>query len=502
MNDIDNLYKLLFENIKEGIVIVNPQGEIVRVNQQLERIFGYGKEELIGQKLDVLIPEKVRPRHKGHHKGFMENPTTRTMGIGLTLQGLRKDKTLVDVEISLSYLEEGDQRFSVGLVSDITKRVETEKEILSLNKDLEKKVEQRTRELKESQILYQLIARNFPEGTINVFDKDLNYIFVEGEELYAMGITSEKLIGTNYLDRLPKKLHAEIKTNLAKVFKGESINFQVNLKKNYYQISSVPLRTIEGEAQQILVVERNVTQQVKLNNQMLEALEKEKAVNELKTRFVSMASHEFRTPLSAILSSADLITKYLEKEDITRMPKHVNRIKSSVHSLIDILSDFLSIDEMESDKVQYNPKPHNIKEVFEKAISDLEIILKKGQFFNLEFALSKETFFIDPRILLNVLNNLVTNAIKYSAEGDPIEIKVYDRRNSLHFYVRDFGIGIPKSEQKNMFERFFRANNAENIQGTGLGLYIVQRYLRIMGGSIYFESEENNGTTFYVEIKN
>ncbi|MEZ4936380.1 MAG: PAS domain S-box protein [Crocinitomicaceae bacterium] len=502
MEEGENLYELLFQNIKEGIVIVNTSGEIVKVNQRLEVIFGYNEGELLGRKLDVLIPKAVRDKHKTHHKGFMEKPMTRTMGIGMTLQGQRKDGSLVDVEISLSSLEENGNRFSVGLVSDISKRVENEKEILLLNKSLEKKVEKRTQELRESQKLHQLIARNFPEGTINVFDRNLNYVFVEGEELYSMGITSEKLIGTNYLDRLPKRLHEEIKSNLKQVFEGNSTSFQVNLKKNHYQLSSVPLASENGIIEQILVVERNITQQVMLNEQMLEALEKEKALNELKTRFVSMASHEFRTPLSAILSSSDIVCKYIERNELSKTTKHLDRIKNSVHALIDILSDFLSIDEMESDKVHYNPKPINIREVFEKAKSDLEVLLKKDQFIRLEFDLTNDQFLLDPRLLLNVLNNLVTNAIKYSEEGDPIEIKVYDRGNSLHFSVRDLGIGIPLGEQRNLFERFFRAQNAEHIQGTGLGLYIVQRYLRIMGGSIYFESEENNGTTFFVEIKN
>ena len=496
-----NIYQLLFQNIKEGIIIVNASGVIVKVNSRLEEMFAYNEGELIGEKLDVLIPMEKREKHKEHHKGFMKKPTSRSMGLGMTLKGLRKDGGLVDIEISLSHFSQGEERFSIGLVSDITLRIETEQKILQLNHDLEKKVEKRTRELRDSQKIYQLIARNFPEGTINVFDQNLDYVFVEGEELYSLGITSEKLIGTNYLDRLPKKLHNEIKTNLSKAFNGESMSFQVSLKRNHYQINSVPLIREDGNINQILVVERNVTQQTNLNNQMLEALEKEKSLNELKTRFVSMASHEFRTPLSAILSSSDLVKKYIEKGILTKTTKHLDRIRNSVHNLIDILSDFLSIDEMESDRVQYNPRPCNIIEFFNNSIADLEVILKKGQFFNVEFELTKETFLFDPRVLLHVLNNLITNAIKYSDEGDLIEIKVYDRANSLNFYVRDFGIGIPEEDQENLSERFFRAQNAENIQGTGLGLYIVQRYLRIMNGSMRFESEENKGTTFFVELK-
>lgn len=496
----ENIYQLLFQNIKEGIIIVDSHGDIVKVNSKLEEMFGYGKDELLGKKLDVLVPMEKRDQHKHHHKGFIDAPTSRSMGIGMSLKGVRKDKSLVNVEISLSYFDQGGERYSIGLVSDITKRIETEAEIHKLNRDLEKKVQQRTKELRESQKIYQLIARNFPEGTINVFDENMNYVFVEGEELYSMGITSEKLIGTNYLDRLPKKVHADIKTNLERVFNGESVSFQVTLKKNHYQINSVPLWS-EDKVEQILVVERNVTLQTNLNNQMLEALEKEKSLNELKTRFVSMASHEFRTPLSAILSSSDLLEKYIEKQDLSKTGKHLDRIKKSVHNLIDILSDFLSIDEMESDKVQYNPKPNNIREFFEKEVNNLEILLKNEQFIKLDFELSKENFLFDPKILLYVVNNLISNAIKYSSEGDPIEIKVYDRQNTLNFYVRDFGIGIPEEDQKNLFERFFRAQNAENIQGTGLGLYIVQRYVRIMHGSMRFESEENNGTTFFVELK-
>lgn len=229
------------------------------------------------------------------------------------------------------------------------------------------------------------------------------------------------------------------------------------------------------------------------------ALGKEKELNELKSRFVSMASHEFRTPLSTILSSASLISKYPETEQQGKREKHVNRIKSAVSNLTGILNDFLSLSKLEEGRVEVRKSRVVFQEICKEVIGEVEGILKTGQQIKLEGA-KDISFETDPRILKNILFNILSNAIKYSKEEKTIRCLVKQVENELILTIVDQGIGIPKADQKFLFQRFFRASNVENIQGTGLGLNIVKRYVNLLGGKLDFESEEGAGTSIFIKI--
>ncbi|NRA49544.1 MAG: HAMP domain-containing histidine kinase, partial [Phaeodactylibacter sp.] len=234
--------------------------------------------------------------------------------------------------------------------------------------------------------------------------------------------------------------------------------------------------------------------------QLTIALEKEKELNELKSRFVSMASHEFRTPLSTILSSADLIEAYTEQEQQKKRLRHTQRIKSSVANLTSILNDFLSLSRLEEGKLSLNPSTFELEEVWTEVADGVQGMLKKGQTLNITGLETAQTLHTDRRILQNVFYNLLSNAIKYSGEGLPIDCRIICESNILKIEIQDYGIGIPESEQQHLFTRFFRAHNVENIQGTGLGLNIVKGYVELLNGNISFDSVPNEGSTFRVEI--
>lgn len=229
------------------------------------------------------------------------------------------------------------------------------------------------------------------------------------------------------------------------------------------------------------------------------SLTKEKELNELKSRFVSMASHEFRTPLSTIMSSASLIGKYTEESQNEKREKHIVRIKSAVNALTGILNDFLSLSKIEEGKVIVQKSQIRLENLCMEIIDEVKGIMKPGQeithhgFGDLQV----ET---DKRILKNVLFNLISNAIKYSPENSEITCSLYVEENNINLAIKDHGMGIPEAEQKYLFERFFRASNVETIQGTGLGLSIVKRYITLLGGTISFESKENIGTKFIISI--
>lgn len=231
------------------------------------------------------------------------------------------------------------------------------------------------------------------------------------------------------------------------------------------------------------------------------ALEKEKELNELKTRFVSMASHEFRTPLATILSSLSLVTKYGEIGEKESQTKHINRIKSSISHLTEILNDMLSLSKLEEGKISASPEIFNIKEFISLAIQELQILTKPGQQIYFHHFGNQEVY-LDNKILKNILFNLVSNAIKFSPESKPIEVFTSVNASFIEIKVKDNGIGIPEEDQEQLFQRFFRGQNAANIQGTGLGLNIVARYVELMNGNITFESKPEKGTIFIIKIPN
>ncbi len=230
------------------------------------------------------------------------------------------------------------------------------------------------------------------------------------------------------------------------------------------------------------------------------SLEKEKELGELKSRFVSMASHEFRTPLATILSSAALINRYEEKEHHAKREKHIDRIKSAVNNLTGILNDFLSISKLEEGKIEVNFEDSNIESLCNLVIHEVEGIMKEGQDIKLFFNTERRNVITDERILKNILFNLISNAIKYSKKNDLIECNVQFYDNNFEIEIKDKGIGIPPEDQKHMFERFFRAGNVTNIQGTGLGLNIVKRYVDMLGGTIRFHSIFGEGSSFFVKL--
>jgi PAS domain S-box-containing protein len=230
------------------------------------------------------------------------------------------------------------------------------------------------------------------------------------------------------------------------------------------------------------------------------ALSKEKELSDLKTRFVSMASHEFRTPLSTILSSASLVAKYVLSEEQDKRDKHIQRIRSAVSNLTDILNEFLSIGRLEEGKIQVNISAFNLKEQALLVCNEMKTILKPGQRIR-NLHKGPVSVQLDLSMLRNILINLLSNALKFSPEDANIEVETEVNEKHILISVQDHGIGISDEDKKHLFERFFRGKNATNIQGTGLGLHIVSKYAELMGGTVSVESRLDEGTKFTVKFR-
>lgn len=228
-------------------------------------------------------------------------------------------------------------------------------------------------------------------------------------------------------------------------------------------------------------------------DELFKALSKEKDLSDLKSAFVSLASHEFRTPLSTILSSAILIGKYDSAEDQSKRDKHIQRIKSAVINLNNILDEFLSLKKIEEGRVTSNKSIFDIKHLIETQISEMAGIFKQGQQVNYIHT-GKEEVMLDDVLFKNILINLLSNASKFSPDGKVINIFTTVTATEVDFLIEDQGIGISQKDQKHLFEIFFRASNASNIPGTGLGLHIVSKYVSTMGGAIHIKSDLGEGT--------
>jgi len=257
--------------------------------------------------------------------------------------------------------------------------------------------------------------------------------------------------------------------------------------------------------------QKSLKRQVELKNKFKIELEQETELNDMKSRFLSIASHEFRTPLAGILSSLNLINRYLNADEQSwnklknkdKITNHLDKINESVKNLTTILNKFLSLSNIEKGEIPVKFIKFDLVQLLTEQVAQFQVVKKTGQTINYKHNGKVKNVVQDKHLLKNIMNNLLSNAIKFSPENSEIHLLSKTIKTKINIIVKDSGIGIPTVDQKNIFHRFFRAKNALTYQeGTGLGLNIVKQYVELMGGSISFNSEENIGTTFSVSLPN
>lgn len=280
---------------------------------------------------------------------------------------------------------------------------------------------------------------------------------------------------------------------------AERFEQQEKIKKMNSQLLALNESLEKKVTERTMVLKEALTGLEQSRDELSKALEKEKELNELKSRFITMASHEFRTPLSTILSSVSLIGKYPLTEDEEKRQKHIGRIKNAVDGLTEILNDFLSLGKLEEGRITAKLEPMEMTEAIKEIASEMQLLAKEGQQILLD-APEKVMMKCDKQVLRNILYNILSNAIKFSPPNKPIEISLSGLPGELIITVKDHGIGIPEEDQKHLFQRFFRARNVQNIQGTGLGLNIVTKYMELLKGYITCQSKVETGTTFQLHF--
>ena len=519
------------EAVGNGIVIVDaqhPELPILYTNKAFTQITGYESHEVLGKNCRFL------------QKGDSNQPEiafmSKAIGHGTPCRALvrnyRKDGTLFWNDLSITPLYDNGQKLThfIGVLNDVTEIQEAKKKLEIYAQALEDKVEERTREVQTtvqklvstnlsledqmmetqraqrkanlSRALFTAIAHNFPNGVIMVFNTDYELVYVEGKEMDWIHLNKSSVEGLP-IDNIPifsRRQITKIKSDIRRTLKGANISFEIDFQDQSYAVNSTPLYSDQNKIMWALFVYNNVSKQKKIQYELEKTVKVEKELNELKSRFISMASHEFRTPLSAILSSAILIGKQNEPGKEERRMKHVSRIRTNVKDLVVILNDFLSLSKLEEGKVQVMAQSFELIQFIKMLVDEMEPIKKEGQVIIFDHCDPSIWVNLDPKLLNHIIINLLSNAIKYSMEGQIIGMVVEANEKEVTIHINDQGIGIPKEDRKKLFTRFFRAENATNFQGTGLGLHIVKHYTGLLGGSIRFKSKLGNGSTFSLRI--
>jgi len=511
-------YNLLLESISDhAIMILDQEGYIINWNRGAEQINGYTESEVLGKHFSIFYTredtEKSQPE-----KNLQK--VIDTGGLEYKAWRVRKDGSVYWANIVFTALK-NDRGEIIGygkVIHDLSKQVQTEERISLLNKELENRLQQSQSEISDYKHALDesaIVAITDQKGIIkHVNDNFCKISKYSKDELLGQ---DHRIINSGYHSKdFIRNLWVTIANG--KIWRGELRNKAKDGTYYWVDTTIVPFLNEHGKPYQYLAIRSDITQRKLAEEQLLKAnedlenkvrertlelthaLEKEKELNEMKSRFVSMASHEFRTPLSAILSSTSLMEHYVNPDQEDKRKKHVERIKSSVKNLTSILDDFLSLEKLEQGKVESHNSEFNFREFIEDAIEEMHgMSKKKQQEIHLQYD-GPEQVYQDKKILRNVLLNLLSNAIKYSPEGKTIFISSEIKDERVTLAVKDEGIGIPLEAQKNLFDKFFRARNAVNIQGTGLGLNIVKRYVELLDGIISFDSIENAGTVFTVSF--
>ncbi|MGK7389207.1 MAG: PAS domain S-box protein [Candidatus Cyclobacteriaceae bacterium M2_1C_046] len=496
----EEAFNLLTENAQDLLLLADVKGKLLYVSSSVEKIAGYKVNDVLGRNINDFLPpdnqEKFQMILDEINKGILRT-------FKATYDVIKSDGSIVVLEnIIKPFCNEEGNIILVSTSRDITEIIKYRKEISKTEK----------RFTVAAQELQQLLHyANAPIFGIN-WNGEINEWNPRAEKV--IGYKREEVIGKKFFNNIIPKPH---QMPLVRIFKNaltdkKATNYEVPvITKNGDQrimlLSATPRRNFDGEIIGVICYAQDITDQIEYRErlekkveertkQLEDALKKEKELAALKSRFVSMASHEFKTPISTISFAADYIERYFEKAPKEKIIERLHKIKEQVNNMVYLLNDVLTIGKSEEGKIKINAKEIDLSDFISKLLEDVEMCNNSHKICVENDFPEDLKITTDPVLLSNICTNLLENGIKYSPEKNQIIWKAKSQGNKIVFTVQDFGVGIPLEDQDKVFEPFHRASNTQSFEGTGLGLSIVKRAAETLGGNVKLISSSSEGSVF------
>ncbi len=479
---ISDKQQLAIENATDGIALLSSQGNYIYMNSAHARLFDYDNpEELIGQSWQAIYgPEEIERIETKLFPLLMQNGSWSGETLGISKHGRPTNQ-----EIALTALQDGGL---ICICRDTSARKEQQLKMQQLATVAEH----------TSSIVIITGPDRSIEWVNDSFTSKLGYTLNEVKGLDPGIFLSGPETSINTIKAILET------TEQGKPYSGEILNYTKDKKRLWLYLELTPILNSEGVLCNYVAVENDITLIKEAEEKLRNSVDKERELNQFKSEFVHIASHQFRTPLASIRSSLDLLELKAMKgsyEDFKAVfTRHKDLIANETDRMTELMNNILDLGRLDEGRIEFHAEPTDIYE-FTNEFIETEFSGSKGvPYVKFLSAGHKGSVHIDRILLKNILRNIVSNAIKYSVGRPAPEVEIVSNQNYFTITVRDYGIGIPENEQKYIFQSFFRASNARQIQGTGLGLLIARKMIETQGGNISLSSQVNNGTTVRINL--